>query len=253
MRTLKLTIAYDGTRYAGWQIQRHRSGEHRTIQGTVQDTLRQILQEPVHVIGAGRTDAGVHAHAQVAHVKTLSVMPAARLYKAVNHLLPPDIAVTALEEASPRFQAQYHATGKWYRYRWYLNEVVPPFVRRYVCQVRVPLHVARMRRELKAVVGRRDFLAFARAHHGRKDTVRTIRRAQLTRHGQELHLDVEGNGFLHTMVRSIAGTLFDVGRGFKPVGTMQRMIRTKQRELTGTTAPAKGLVLMSVMYGRRKR
>lgn len=251
MRTLKLTLAYDGTRYAGWQIQRHRSGEHRTIQGTLQDTLRQILQEPVHLIGAGRTDAGVHAHAQVAHVKTRSTLPAARLQRSINHLLPPDVAVMALTDVPRTFQAQYHATEKWYRYRWYLGEVVPPFIRPYVCQVRVPLQVARMRRELQVVVGRRDFRAFARAHHGRKDTVRTIRQARLTRHGPELRLDVAGNGFLYTMVRSIAGTLFDVGRGFKPEGTMQHMIRTKQRELTGTTAPACGLTLMAVRYGQR--
>lgn len=251
MRTLKLTIAYDGTRYAGWQIQRRGTRELLTIQGTLQRIMRRILREPVHMIGAGRTDAGVHAQAQVAHVRTASDMPLRRLQHSVNQLLPPDIAITVLEEASPRFQAQFHATGKHYRYRWYLGEVVPPFIRPYVAQVRAPLNVAQMRRELQAVVGRRDFRAFARATPGRKDTVRVIRRAQLRRDGPELRLDVEGNGFLHTMVRSIAGTLVDVGRGRLPSGTMRRMLRTRQRKLTGTTAPAKGLTLLAVDYGGR--
>lgn len=253
MRTLKLTIAYDGTRYAGWQIQRRGSRELLTIQGTLQRIVRQVLQEPVHVLGAGRTDAGVHAEAQVAHVKTRSVMAVKRLQRSINQLLPPDIVVTALEEASPQFQAQFHATGKWYRYRWYLGEIVPPFIRPYVTQVWVPLNVARMRQELKAVVGRRDFQAFARAIPGRKDTVRVIRHARLRRRGRELHLEVEGNGFLHTMVRSIAGTLFDVGRGRLPPGTVRRMLRTRRRQLTGTTAPAKGLALVSVAYDRARQ
>jgi len=176
-------------------------------------------------------------------------MPLKRLQHSINQLLPPDIAITALEEASLRFQAQFHATGKHYRYRWYLGEVVPPFIRPYVAQVHIPLNVARMRRELKAVVGRRDFRAFARATPDRKDTVRVIRRARLRRDGPELRLEVEGNGFLHTMVRSIAGTLCDVGRGRLPEGTIQRMVRTRRRALTGTTAPARGLTLVRVDYG----
>jgi tRNA pseudouridine38-40 synthase len=251
MRTLKLTIAYDGTRYAGWQIQRQGPRELLTIQGTLQRLLRQMLQEPVHVIGSGRTDAGVHAEAQVAHLKTRSTMPAARLQHSVNRLLPPDIAVMALQEVPRTFQAQYHATSKWYRYRWYLGGVAPPFIRPYVTQVRAPLRVARMREALKAVVGRRDFHAFARSGQECRTTVRTITQATLTRRGHELLLDLKGNGFLHTMVRSIAGTLMDVGRGRRTPDTLQRMVRTKQRGLAGVTAPARGLTLMGVRYGAR--
>ncbi|MBI3997201.1 MAG: tRNA pseudouridine synthase A [Candidatus Omnitrophica bacterium] len=283
MRTLKLTIAYDGTRYAGWQVQRStkhtalstQQQQRPTIQGTLERILRQVLQEPVHVIGSGRTDAGVHAEAQVAHVKTRSAMPVERLQRSINHLLPTDIAVTALEEASPRFQAQFHATGKWYRYRWYLGEVVPPFIRPYICHVRVPLQVGRMRRELAILKGRHDFRAFARVdNHERRPlrqqqaagrgtgagarsagrtTVRQVTDVQLKRRGSELHLEIKGSGFLHTMVRSIAGTLIDVGRGRLPAGTVARMLRTKHRALAGTTAPAKGLTLVSVTYGYHKR
>lgn len=250
MRTLKLTIAYDGTRYAGWQIQR-RSQRAPTIQGAIEQVLKQILREPVRIVGSGRTDAGVHAQAQVAHLRTRSKMPAARLLRSLNALLPADIAVTRVEEAHGAFHARFDTARKQYRYRVFTAPVVPPFIRPYVHHLAVSLNVAAMRRELASLRGRHDFRAFARAAKTRRSTVRALTQTRLARRGPELHLELEGNGFLHTMVRSIAGTLLDVGRGRLPAGTVRRMLKTGDRRLAGTTAPPQGLTLVSVDYRRR--
>ena len=250
VRKLKLTIAYDGTRYAGWQRQRgRRQGVPRpTIQATLERVLNTILREPVTVVGSGRTDAGVHACAQVAHVATRSTVACDRLCRSANQLLPPDLAITQLEEVPATFHARFSACSKRYRYRLFTGAVVPPFIRPYVCHVRAPLQVARMRREASALRGRHEFRAFARARPFSGGTVRTITHASLRRRGDELQLELEGNGFLHTMVRSIVGTLVDVGRGRLPPGTIRRMLRRGERQLAGTTAPPCGLVLLGVTY-----
>ena len=256
MKTLKLTIAYDGTRYAGWQIQkssRQTAGGGRqkpTIQGTLERVLRRILQEPVKVIGSGRTDAGVHALAQVAHVRTSSALSCHRLLRSLNQLLPPDLAVTRIEDAEESFHARFRAKRKRYRYRLFTGLVVPPFIRRYVCHLREPVNVALMRREAESLRGCHDFSAFARTGSGRRSTTRTISEIHVRRLGDEVLLETEGDGFLHTMVRSIAGTLVDVGRGRLPAGTVRRMLSTRQRRLAGATAPANGLTLVSVTYAR---
>jgi len=255
MRTLKLTIAYDGTRYVGWQVQEARRQKavgrkqgRPTIQGTLERVLRRILQEPVRVVGSGRTDAGVHAEAQVAHVRTRSEMPRERLLRSLNQLLPPDIAVTRIDEAGEAFHARFRAIRKRYRYRVFTGAVVPPFIRPYVHHVRAPLDVGLMRQEAAALNGRHDFRAFARRSSAPRRTRRTITTVALRRRGGELHLEFEGNGFLRTMVRSIAGTLLDVGRLRRPAGTIRRMLRSRDRRLAGATAPAKGLTLVSVDY-----
>ena len=257
MRTLRLTIAYEGTRYAGWQIQarpiRHsifgiRHSTRPTVQGTLERVLRRIVQEPVRVIGSGRTDAGVHALAQVAHVKTQSAISCERLRRSLNQLLPSDIAVTGVEDVEPTFHARFAARSKHYRYRIATGAVVSPFARRYVHHVPVPLKTALMRREAAGLRGRHQFGSFARQEGGGKPTDRTITHVALRRRNDELHLDLEGNGFLHTMVRSIAGTLIDIGRGRLPPGTIQRLLHHPAREHVGTTAPARGLTLVGVSY-----
>jgi tRNA pseudouridine38-40 synthase len=254
-RTLKLTLAYDGTRYAGWQVQQINYQKSKikharpTVQGTLERVLGTILREPVRVVGSGRTDAGAHAIAQVAHVKTRSPLGCGRLLRSVNRLLPRDLAVMKIEEAPERFHARFSAARKRYRYRIFTGPVVPPFIRPYVHHVRVPLDLARMRREAAGLRGRHDFRGFARrAGQGRATTHRTLASIALRRRGHELRLEVEGDGFLHTMVRSIAGTLIDVGRGRLPAGTVRRLLRTGERALAGTTAPAKGLTLVSVTH-----
>lgn len=226
-----------------------KGGELPTIQGTLEQTLRRILREPVRIVGSGRTDSGAHAEGQVAHLRTRSPMPARRLQRALNHFLPSDIAVLDVCEAPSTFHAQRSAVRKSYRYRMYTGAVPPPFIRPYVHHVRVPLDVARMRREAAALKGRHDFTAFARAEAAKRyGARRTIYRIALRRTGSELQLDVTGNGFLHTMVRSIAGTLIDVGRGRLPSGTVKTLLRSRQRAQAGVVAPARGLTLLNVSY-----
>ena len=244
----------DGTRYAGWQIQknsRQKAAGRRqkpTVQGTLERVLRRILQEPVKVIGSGRTDAGVHALAQVAHVRTPSALSCHRLLRSLNQLLPPDLAVTRIEDAEESFHARFRAKRKRYRYRLFTGPVVPPFIRRYVCHLREPVNVALMQREAESLRGRHDFNAFARTGSGRRSTIRTISEIHVRRLGDEVFLEIEGNGFLHTMVRSIAGTLVDVVRGRLPHGTARRILATRDRRQAGTTAPPQGLALVSVSY-----
>jgi len=248
-RTLKFTLAYDGTRYAGWQAQRHAGQQPRTIQAILEAALQRILQEKVSVIGSGRTDSGVHALAQVAHCRTRNkkITPQ-RLLRSLNQLLPQDIAVMRVEEAPNTFHARFDAVRKHYRYRIHTGEAVLPFDRPHVYHVRYPLNVACMRREATVLRGKHDMKALARAGHGRKNTVRKIESVRISRHGQELWIDVIGGGFLHAMVRSIAGTLIDIGRSRLPKGTIQRLLRTRLRKFAGATAPARGLTLIQVDY-----
>lgn len=252
---MKLTIAYDGTRYAGWQIQAStqqtaHSAQRPTVQGTLERILQRILREPVRVIGSGRTDAGVHALSQVAHFRTRSAMTRERLLRSLNALLPSDIAVMRIDAAPRAFHARFRATRKRYRYRLFAGAVVPPFIRPYVHHVRVPLNAAAMRRELAALTGRHDFRAFARQSGRGRMTRRVMTDVRLSRCGEEWRIEMEGNGFLHTMARSIVGTVIEVGRGHRPPGTVRRMLETGNRRLAGTTAPAKGLALVSVAYGK---
>jgi tRNA pseudouridine38-40 synthase len=253
MRTLRLTIAYDGTRYCGWQVQRRVGAEkpQPTVQAALEATLARILQEKVRLVGSGRTDAGVHAEAQVAHLKTAHRISAERLLRSVNGLLADDIAILSITEVPDSFHARFSAREKHYRYRLYTGKVVPPFVKPYVHHVTFPLNLTAMRREAAALKGRHNFRAFAHVAAG-KSAVRTIRSVALSRRGNEIWFDFRGEGFLHTMVRSLVGTLLDVGRGRLPAGTVKRLLALPGRRSLGTTAPAKGLVLVAVCYSRRR-
>lgn len=244
MHTLKLTLAYDGTRYAGWQRQRARP----TIQAAIERALYQITRERVRVIGSGRTDAGVHALAQVAHVRVRSGLPSKSLQRALNSVLPPDIAVTQIVIMPDTFHARFQATWKRYQYHIVNDSVILPFDGPFAHLVRAPLDVARMRREARSLLGRHDFRAFHKTSRPVSDARRTIRQAQLRAQGSHLYIEVEGDGFLHTMVRRIIGTLIDVGRGFRPPGTIVRILETHDRRLLGPTAPANGLCLVKVTY-----
>jgi len=200
------------------------------------------------VTGSGRTDTGVHALAQVAHIDVPAAADATRLLRSLNSLLPKDISVLSVDPATADFHARFSAKAKHYRYRLFLGEAPTPFDRPYVHVVRAKLSAARMKREAKALIGRHDFRAFARAGSGKGGTVRTITSATLKRRGAELIFDIVGEGFLHNMVRSIVGTLIDVGRGRLPEGTMRQLLRSRSRSGAGTTAPACGLILVGVDY-----
>ena len=247
MRTLKLTVAYDGTEYAGWQIQRSRHPP--SVQGTIQQVLRKIAQEPIRVIGSGRTDAGVHALAQVAHVKIRSQIPCPRLQQALNSLLPSDLVVTRVEEAADGFHACFDANAKRYRYCLVTGPLVLPFERRYVHHVRYPLDVPLMRREAKTLLGRHEVRVFGGSGRSVRNSRRTIVDIQVIRRDRtHLDVEIEATGFLYKMVRSIVGTLIDIGRGHTPPGTMARIVRTQDRSLVGPTVPARGLWLVEVSY-----
>ncbi len=246
MHCLKLTVAYDGTRYSGWQKQREKN--QPSIQGTLEAVLQQVLQEPIKITGSGRTDAGVHALGQVAHVKVKQRVDLYKLQGSLLGLLPPDIAVMQIEDAEPDFHARYGAQSKRYRYRIFTGPVADPFIRPFVHTYSLDLNLALMKRETEVLLGEHDFVAFARSRHQRKTTVRRILDVSWARKGQELWFEVEGNGFLYMMVRSLVGTLLDIGRGHLPEGHMEMLLRTGERKLAGDTAPAQGLVLVNVIY-----
>ncbi|MBI2094053.1 MAG: tRNA pseudouridine(38-40) synthase TruA [Candidatus Omnitrophica bacterium] len=259
LRTLKLTIAYIGKRYAGWQVQKNsiqqsafsnQRKQKPTVQGTLEEALQRIVQEPVRVIGSGRTDSGVHALSQVAHIKIRSTISCRKLLGGLNHLLPSDISVMDVQQVSDDFHARFDALRKCYRYRVFIGSVASPFIRPYVYPISAPLNLSKMRREAIHLRGRHNFRAFAHIGKRAMTTKRALFKAQVRRVGDELHFEFEGNGFLHTMVRSMVGTLLDVGRGRLPEGTIQRLLKTHKRELSGTTAPPQGLTLVSVTYGK---
>ncbi len=244
VRNLRLTVEYDGTNFAGWQTQKGR----RTVQQALEEAIHKITDERVHVQGSGRTDAGVHAVGQTANFRSHSKLPAPRLLRGLNALLPDDVVVRRLREAPPRFNAQFDARWKTYRYT-ILNDRVPAVLDRFFChQVPQRLDVRAMRTAARALVGRHDFDAFRSEGWREKNTVRTIRRLSLAKKGRYVHITVVGDGFLYNMVRAIAGTLIEIGRGKRPSQDMERILNSRDRKVAGFTAPAKGLCLISVKY-----
>jgi len=246
MRTLKLTIEYDGTDFEGWQVQRHKSSERRTVQAVLERTFQQILQERVRVVGSGRTDSGVHAAGQVAHLRTRSRLPVHRLFQSVNSLLPADVAVRSLEEAPAAFHAQRGAKRKRYRYTISLNR--SPLTARHRWHVPARLNAPLMRREARPLVGRHDFRAFHATGSVKTHARRTISGLTLRRHRDSITLDIVADGFVYRMVRRIVGALVAVGRGLYPQGTVARMVRGDRGAPVAPTAPPQGLCLMQVDY-----
>ena len=244
-RTLKLTLQYDGTDYVGWQ----RQAEGVSIQGLLEDALRPIEGSPVTVHGAGRTDAGVHAIGQVASVTLTATLDPSTLARALNAVLPVDVRVVEVEEVPAAFHARFNATGKTYHYQIVNAPFVSPFVRRYVWHVIPTLDKDAMRRASAVLVGMHDFAAFRSIGTEVASTERTIRRLEWREQPDGLFvMEVEGDGFLRHMVRTIAGTLVEIGWGRWPASEMQAILDSRDRSRAGTTAPPQGLFLMSVMY-----
>ena len=245
MRTLKLTIAYDGTRFVGWQ----RQAEGESIQGLLEDALARFEGAPVTVHGAGRTDAGVHALGQVASVQLTAAHDTATLVRALNAQLPADIRVLTVEEAAPGFHARFSATTKTYRYQIRNAPVADPFTRFFEWHLPEALDLGAMRAALAAFEGEHDFAAFQSAGTVLPGTVRTLVRAGVEeRGGGLLHLEVTGTGFLRHMVRAITGTVVEVGRGWRPADSMAALLRSRARGEAGPTAPPHGLFLVAVDY-----
>lgn len=243
-RNIKLVIEYDGTRYAGWQIQRGRP----TVQQQIVDAIHRVTNEKVTLYGASRTDAGVHAVGQVANFHTRSKILTERFPHAINFYLPEDIAVRSAEEVPAEFHAQFDARGKTYRYT-VLNAWTPrPLVRTTTYHVRGPLEVSLMRRAARAFIGRHDFRAFGTEAGRRKTTVRTVRHFKIWRDGELLFFEVNGDGFLYNMVRAMVGTLLRVGQGKLPPREVARILREADRVSVGPIVPPHGLCLMEVQY-----
>lgn len=245
MKRMKAVIAYDGSGFAGYQIQ----PEARTIQMELMKVLKNIHKgRDVQVVASGRTDAKVHATGQVIHFDTDFNIPVEGWLKALNVLLPEDIRVSSIEESTPEFHARYHTIGKTYRYKWDRSKIISPFTRNYMVHLKQRPDVDAMRKAAKAVLGTHDFSSFCAANTGVVDKVRTIRRLDFEEHGEELHMVIEGSGFLYNMVRIIAGTLFEVGIGKRKPEEMAGIIRSADRGAAGKTAAAHGLYLENVEY-----
>lgn len=247
MRNLRLEIEYDGSNYCGWQRQT-RNKNKKSIQDTLEKALRKILQEKAKLIVSGRTDAGVHSRAQVANFITNSGILLDKLQKSLNGLLPRDIAILKVKEESLSFHSRFNAKSKVYRYT-ILNRNYPSALLRnqaYFCPY--PLNLKLMRQEAKVLLGKHDFKSFQASDKKGKDPVRTIKRLKIIKNKDLIQIDIEADGFLYNMVRSIAGTLIDIGRGRFKTGYLKKILNFKDRRLAGQTAKAHGLCLLRVKY-----
>jgi tRNA pseudouridine38-40 synthase len=262
MRNIRLTIAYDGTDFCGWQ----RQPEAPTVQSCLEAALERILGQGVNLVASGRTDAGVHATQQVVNFKTSSPIPCPNLVDAVNDLLPPTVRVRDAQEAPEGFHARYAVRSKTYRYRILQLPVCSPFIARFVYHYAYPLDRARMAEAARLIEGGHDFASFAGSDGSvvgavrepplphlvpdARSTVRTIFRSRIAWRPRTsiLVYEVCGSGFLRHMVRNIVGTLIEVGRGRLEPGEMLRILEARDRMLAGPTAPARGLCLIKVEY-----
>lgn len=247
MRRIRITLAYDGTEYHGWQVQ----PSLPTIQGMLQQVLARIEGKPVHVTGAGRTDAGVHALAQVAAFDLENPIPTDNLRRAMNRLLPPAIRVLEAREVAPEFHPRRDAISKTYEYRIWRAEICPPFERLYLHHFPYPLDEQRLIAAAPLFEGEHDFTAFAATDERDRlggSKVRRIYSSRAFREGDRLIYRVTGNGFLKHMVRNIVGTLLEVGRGKLDEEHLRALLRSGPPASAGPTAPPSGLFLVEVRY-----
>lgn len=250
MRNLKMILSYDGADFAGWQVQ----PDAPTVQGTLASAIGRVTGEKVLPQGSGRTDAGVHALAQVMTFVTSSAVPTANFVKALNDVLPASVRVLEVEEMPEGFHARHSSRAKTYRYRIFRGAICPPFLARYVWHYPYPLDEEAMMRGAGLVVGEKDFTSFAAVdpERGREgevaSNVRTIFSSSWERCGEELVYTVRGSGFLHHMVRNLVGTFILVGRGTLQGGDVTRILEARDRSTAGGTAPASGLYLVGVEY-----
>jgi len=250
MRNLKLILTYDGAEFSGWQVQ----PDAPTIQGMLASAIGRITGEKVLPQGSGRTDAGVHALAQVATFATASPIPAENLLKALNDILPAAIRVLHAEEARPEFHARKSARAKTYRYRMYRGPICPPFLARYVWHYPFPLDEEAMRQAANFVLGEHDFTSFAATdpERGREEAeisnVRTMFASEWRREAEEFVYIARGSGFLHHMVRNLVGTFLLAGKGTLRPHDIAKILQARDRSAAGATAPASGLYLVSVEY-----
>lgn len=248
MQRYKLTIAYDGTPYCGWQVQPHQ--KKFSVQALLQKALETVLRHPIALAGSGRTDAGVHARGQTAHFDSHAAFEIPRLRISLNALLPPDIRVLNIEAVPSHFHARYSALSKIYHYHLHLDPVIEPFVRHYRHHVQESFDLSRIQQALPHFLGTHDFTSFSNeASRGSAshDPIRTLRLEIIEQKGG-LCLEFEADGFLYKMVRNIVGTLLDIAASRIHPDKIPDILAAKDRRRAGMTAPPKGLCLMEVRY-----
>ncbi|MCR4657050.1 MAG: tRNA pseudouridine(38-40) synthase TruA [Lachnospiraceae bacterium] len=245
MKNYKFTIQYDGSRYKGWE---HQPGTDMTIQGKIENVLAKLEGRPVEVIGAGRTDAGVHAEAMIANARLSAAMSAKELKEYMNRYLPDDICIKDAAEASDRFHSRYNAVGKTYRYTCYIGGEKPVFDRKYVFALEEEPDMQRMKEAAKILEGEHDFAGFCSNPRMKKSTVRKVDHIDISKKGDYLYFTYHGSGFLQHMVRIMTGTLLEVGFNKRSAESMLQLLSEKKRALAGATAPAQGLCLIKVDY-----
>lgn len=244
MKRVKLTIAYDGTNYCGWQIQPNGI----TVEEVLNKALQKLTGEPILVIGASRTDSGVHAMGNVAVFDTNTTIPSERIAAALNQRLPEDIVITKSEEVPLDFHPRYCNCSKTYEYHIINTRIPVPTKRLTNYFVSYQLDLDKMRQAASYLVGEHDFVSFCNVRTDVENTVRTITALDILQHGEEITIRITGNGFLYNMVRIIVGTLIRVGRGFYEPGKVKEILEAKDRKAAGVTAPAHGLMLMEIRY-----
>ena len=245
MRNIKLTIEYDGTNYQGWQVQ----PKGLTLQGVIEDQLKRLTGESVHLMGSGRTDAGVHARGQVAHFKTRSTLDVFTLQRALNSLLPPDVAIRKVEEVDEGFDARRNCKTKIYEYCILNRSLRSVFNRGHSWHIPQKLALGKMRKATQRLIGEHDFASFRSAGSPTRTTVRRVIRADWKRRRDGLLIfEIEASGFLKQMVRAIVGTLVEAGRGKLTPEDVQTILESRDRKEAGPTAPAHGLFLKEVKY-----
>jgi len=242
MQNYKLSLSYDGTDFHGWQ----RQPDKRTIQGVLEDSLAKITRKKINIIGAGRTDAGVHAQEQVANFKANLSIKDEELIRALNSLLPDEVRVTSLKKIDVDFHARKMAKSKIYQYRIINSPIISPFLSRYALYWFSPLQVDLMKEAAPLFARKADFRAFSSSQL--LNLVRKVMRSEIKKKGDEIIYTVEANGFLRYMVRTMVGTLLEIGKCKMPPEKIEEIFREEKRSLAGPTVPAKGLCLIKVNY-----
>lgn len=244
MRNIKLKLEYDGTEFFGFQRQKNR----RTVQEEFETALKKLFHQKINLIASGRTDSGTHAEGQIANFHVNSGLDLSKIQLGLNHYLPRDIAVVEIREAPKSFHAQHSAKRKVYEYRIFNSPVRSPLARSRSFFFPYPLNLLRMKRAARLLCGKHDFRTFEASGGRRKSAVRTIRRFEVKKEGKIICFTVEANGFLYKMVRSMVGTLLQVGSGKVSLAHFKEILAKKDRNLVGPTAPSQGLTLKQVTY-----
>jgi tRNA pseudouridine38-40 synthase len=248
MRVVRLDVAYDGTSFHGWARQR---GDVRTVEGALLDAMERVLRERPSLSVAGRTDSGVHARGQVVSFDAAGGEDPERIARALNDILAPEVVLTRARWAPRGFDARFSATGREYRYRVNAGAVADPFTARFEWHRAGDLSIGAMRRAAGGLVGEHDFASFCRRPEGERSTVRWLQRLAVTVRGERIVITARADGFLHQMVRSLAGTLVAVGEGRMAAESMPDVLAARDRAAAGPVAPPHGLTLERVFYGRR--